>query len=70
MINQKGYTGVTGQGFPPYVSLTELENGDVRVTVRGDPVHVEATAELPAHIRAGETVSAVVPKDEWKRLVH
>jgi hypothetical protein len=59
------YTGATGAGYPPYVSINLLESGDVEVTVRGAAVHVEQTDELPAHLREGPTVCAVVPADEW-----
>ena len=59
------YTGATGRGYPPYVNISVLENGDVKVTVRGDPVDMPETDESPAHLRGGPTVSAVVPADEW-----
>jgi hypothetical protein len=33
------YTAATGEGYPPYVSINRpLENGDVRVSVRGEPL--------------------------------
>ena len=55
------YTGPTGQGYPPYVSINLLENGDVEVTVRGDPVFVDPQTDMmPPHYREGPTVSAVV----------
>ena len=62
------YTGATGQGYPPYVNISVLDSGDIRVTVRGDPVHVDASNEWPAHMREGPTVSAIVPAAEIQNL--
>ena len=59
------YTGPTGAGYPPYVSINLLESGDVEVTVRGAAIPVEQTEELPAHLREGPVAVAIVPADEW-----
>jgi hypothetical protein len=66
--NLFAYTAPTGAGYPPYVSINTLESGDVEVIVRGHPVAVEASDELPAHLRQGPTVSAIVPANKWARM--
>jgi hypothetical protein len=61
--NLFAYTPATGIGYPPYVSINRLDNGDVKVTVRSGPTIVKADAEYAIE---GDTVSVVVPAAEWK----
>lgn len=48
------YTGPTGPGYPAYVSINRLENGDVEVTVRGAPNVYEGSRICAYKHQAGE----------------
>jgi hypothetical protein len=46
--------------YPGYVSINRLENGDVRVTVRGEPCIIDETRAI-----MGQCAAFVVPAAEW-----
>jgi hypothetical protein len=52
-------------GPPEYVSINRLENGDVRVTIRG-----KARRYRNGHpeLVEGVTVETIVPASEWERF--
>jgi hypothetical protein len=59
------HTGKGDKGPPEYVSINRLENGDVRVTVRGKARRYRnGTYEMVE----GITVETVVPASEWERF--
>lgn len=66
MKNIFAYTGATGRGYPPFVSINRLENGDVRVSVRGDAEMRRISATDPrGYLAEGPQVEIVVPAAEW-----
>lgn len=70
MIQQNifAHTEATGEGYPSYVSINLLESGDVSIVIRGEPIHVEATDELSAHVKEGPTVSKVISAADWEHV--
>lgn len=68
MINIGAYTAATGEGFPPYVSINRLENGDVKVTVRGSPRKEKQGNGEIWHV-CGPEAEATIPAAEWDRML-
>jgi len=59
------YTGPTGPGYPAYVNITRLENGDVRVSVRGEPRMLPTADQSSMYAADGPLAFCVVPAAEW-----
>lgn len=57
------YTAATGKGYPGYVSINRLENGDVEVTVRAAPTEYEGSRVCAFKHQAGEP-GRCTPGDE------
>jgi hypothetical protein len=68
MICLGAYTAVTSEGFPPYVSINRLENGDVKISVRGKPSKQPQGNGETWNV-CGPEAEIVVPAEEWERML-
>lgn len=62
------FTKTDQPSYPGYINV-RFEGGTVVLTVRGDPVHVEATEDAPAHTKDAPTVRLELPQLDWDQLV-
>lgn len=57
------YTPATGEGYPPYLSINRLPDGDVEITVRSPPNQI-----LHGAFREGTIACMRLPAEQLQQL--